>query len=38
MGRFSVEVELINDEDLVRAKARVITAGEVRRTRIRGVV
>src|SRR5437762_706481 len=38
MGRFSVEVELANDEDLVRAKDGRIAAQEVRRTRIRGVV
>jgi predicted aspartyl protease len=38
MGRFSVDVELTNDEDLVRAKAGVISPEQVRRVRIRGVV
>ena len=38
MGRFSVEVELANDEDLVRAKAGLISADQVRRARVRGVV
>ena len=38
MGRFSVEVELTNDEDLVRAKAGVISPEQVRRARVRGVV
>lgn len=38
MGRFSVEVELTNQEDLFRVKAGLIPANEVRRTRIRGVV
>lgn len=38
MGRFSVEVELANDEDLVRAKAGVIQPDQVRRARVRGVV
>jgi predicted aspartyl protease len=38
MGRFSVEVELINNEDLFRAKAGLILPGQVRRARIRGVV
>ncbi len=38
MGRFSVEVELSNYDDLVRARAGDISAGEVRRLRIRGVV
>ena len=37
-GRFSVEVELANDEDLVRAKVGLISAEQVRRTRLRGVV
>ena len=38
MGRFSVEVELANDEDIVRAKNGLIPAEQVRRVRIRGVV
>jgi clan AA aspartic protease len=38
MGRFSVEVELTNDADLVRAKDGSIRADQVRRERIRGVV
>ena len=38
MGRFAVEVELANDEDLVRAKAGLIRPEEVRRMKIRGVV
>ncbi|HUB24983.1 MAG TPA: retroviral-like aspartic protease family protein [Tepidisphaeraceae bacterium] len=38
MGRFSVEVELANDEDLVGAKLGVISPDQVRRMTIRGVV
>jgi predicted aspartyl protease len=38
MGRFSVEVELSNHEDLFRANAKLIAADQVRRIRIRGVV
>jgi predicted aspartyl protease len=38
MGRFSVEVELANDKDLVSAEVGIISLGEVRRTHIRGVV
>src|SRR4051812_1633427 len=38
MGRFSVEVELTNDEDLIRAKHGTIPAQQVRRARVRGVV
>lgn len=38
MGRFSVEVELFNDEDLVRAKAGLIRPDQVRREMVRGVV
>lgn len=38
MGRFSVEVELSNYDDLVRARAGDISPEEVRRLRIRGVV
>jgi predicted aspartyl protease len=36
--RFSIDVELTNDEDIVRAKAGVITPDRVRRTTVRGVV
>ena len=38
MGRFSVEVELTNSDDLVRVKIGIIPAEKVRRVRIRGVV
>jgi predicted aspartyl protease len=38
MGRFSVEVELANDVDLVQAEAGAIPMDQVRRERIRGVV
>ena len=38
MGRFAVEVELVNDEDLVRAKAKLISPQQVRQMRLRGVV
>lgn len=38
MGRFSVEVELANHEDLFRAKVGLISLEQVRRARIRGVV
>jgi clan AA aspartic protease len=38
MRRFSVDVELANDRDLVRADAGDIRADEVRRITIRGVV
>ena len=38
VGRFSVEVEIANDEDLVRAKSGLITSEQVRRASIRGVV
>ena len=38
MGRFSVEVELANDADLMRAEIGDISADQVRRLRIRGVV
>lgn len=38
MGRFSVEVELANNEDLLRAKRGDIPQNQVRRVRIRGVV
>src|SRR5207245_2824530 len=36
--RCSVDVELANDEDLVRVKVGLISADEVRRMTIRGVV
>src|SRR2546421_1338852 len=38
MGRFSVEVELANYDDVARAKKGDIDPSEVRRERIRGVV
>jgi len=38
MGRFSVEVEIANFEDVVRAKQGAIAADQVRREKIRGVV
>lgn len=38
VGRFSVEVEVWNDEDLVRAKAGIIPPEQIRRARVRGVV
>lgn len=38
MGRFSVEVELTNDEDIVRAKSGLISPDQIRRAQIRGVV
>lgn len=38
MGRFSVEVEMANDKDLVRAEAGLISPDQVRRARVRGVV
>ena len=38
MGRFSVEVELANDKDLMRAEDGSIRPEEVRRARVRGVV
>ena len=38
MGRFSVEVELANYEDMVRAKAGLIAADQVRRVRLKGAV
>jgi predicted aspartyl protease len=38
MGRFSVEVDLANQEDLFRAKLGLIPAEQVRRARVRGVV
>ena len=38
MGRFSVDVELANEEDLFRAKAGLIQPSQVRRVRARGVV
>ncbi len=38
MGRFSVEVNLANYDDVVRARAGLITLEQVRRSRVRGVV
>ncbi len=38
MGRFSVEVELANHEDQIRAKAGLISAQQVRSVHIRGIV
>jgi predicted aspartyl protease len=38
IGRFSVEVELANHEDIIRAKAGLIAPGQVRRATVRGVV
>jgi predicted aspartyl protease len=38
VGRFSVEVELTNQEDLFRAKNGLISAAQVRREMVRGVV
>jgi len=38
MGRFSVEVELANDADIMKAEVGIIPVKEVRRLRIRGVV
>jgi predicted aspartyl protease len=38
MGRFSVEVELANNDDLVRARAGDISPDQVRRATVRGVV
>ena len=38
MGRFAIEVELTNNEDLDKAKCGHITHEQVRRARVRGVV
>jgi len=38
MGRFSVEVELANNEDLIHAKAGTLTPQQVRRVTVSGVV
>lgn len=38
MGRFSVEVELANDADIMQAEIGVLALEKVRRMRIRGVV
>jgi predicted aspartyl protease len=38
VGRFSVNVELSNQEDLLDAKAGRITSGQIRRETLRGVV
>jgi predicted aspartyl protease len=37
-GRFSVEVEMSNDEDVYRASAGIIPPEQIRRARVRGVV
>ena|SRR5437868_5040748 len=37
-GRFSVDVDLANDEDLIRANIGLISPAQVRRARVRGVV
>jgi predicted aspartyl protease len=37
-GRFSVEVELANQEDIYRAKAGLIPPDQIRRMQVRGVV
>ena len=38
MGRFSIEFEVANNEDIVRAKSGLIPEDQVRRTRLSGVV
>ena len=38
MGRFSVEVDLANNDDVVQAKLGLIKPEQVRRTHVRGVV
>ena len=38
MGRFSVEVELANDKDIIRAETGNVSPEQVRRVRIRGVI
>lgn len=38
MGRFSVEVELANNDDLALQRAGTLRADQVRRARLRGVV
>lgn len=38
MGRFSVEIELANNEDLVRAKDGHLDPAKVRRAKIQGIV
>ena len=38
MGRFSVDLELSNHEDLFRARAGIISPDQVRKVRARGVV
>jgi clan AA aspartic protease len=38
MGRFSVEVELANHKDQIRAEAGLLLPEQIRRVRIRGVV
>ena len=38
MGRFSVEVELANNDDLALVRRGILAPEQVRRTRVRGVV
>jgi predicted aspartyl protease len=38
MGRFSVDIDLANDQDITRAEAGDISSDKVRRVRVRGVV
>src|SRR6185437_2237884 len=38
MGSFSVEVDLANNEDVIRSEAGVILPEQIRRVRVRGVV
>ena len=38
MGRFSVDLELANNEDVMRLRLGQITADQVRRVKVRGVV
>ena len=38
MGRFSVEFDVANNDDIVRAKAGILAAAEVRRRKVSGIV
>ena len=38
VGRFSVEFEVANSEDMVRARLGLLGPGEIRRVRLRGIV
>ena len=38
MGRFSVEIEVVNNEDLVKAKHGLLDPAKVRRIKVQGVV